>query len=323
MTANPFEIPGRASTDRPEVQAGLAVDTRVREPKGLYRPVALVLCGGGARGALEVGFYQALAELQIPIDMVIGSSVGALNGAFIAAGLPPGKLAELWCDIHRRDIAKLHWEGLLHPRRLTGLWSLEPLRELLEETLPVFTFEELALPLTITTTDIQTTQAVYWSESGNLVDPVLASMSIPGLFSPVVIGGHQYVDGAIANNVPLDRVLAQGARTALFALCTCCTPVTMPVSGLVDVLTRSFMAALNVKYQSDVRHYQSQLDLHVIEPRYGREVGLLDFTHTRDLIMAGYRETMEYFSTLKFDLPFKVEQPLASKDVTSHCAEQE
>ncbi len=322
MTANLFEIPGCVSTDRPEGQAGLAPETRVRVPKGLCRPVALVLCGGGARGAMEVGFYQALAELQIPIDMVIGSSVGALNGAFIAAGVPPEKLAELWCGIRRRDIAKLNWKGLLHPSRLTGLWLLEPLRELMEAALPVFTFEELALPLTITTTDIQTTQAVYWSGSGNLVDPVLASMSIPGLFSPVVIGGRQYVDGAIANNVPLDRTLAQGARTALFALCTCCTPAAMPVSGLVHVLTRSFMAALNVKYQSDVRHYQSQLDLHVIEPRYGREVGLLDFTHTRELITAGHRETMEYFSTLEFDLNAEVERSPACSNIASYCVKQ-
>ncbi|MDE2024686.1 MAG: patatin-like phospholipase family protein, partial [Gammaproteobacteria bacterium] len=263
--------------------------------------VPLVLCGGGARGVMEVGFYQALVELQIPINKMIGSSVGALNGAFIAAGMPPEKLAELWCGVRRRNLTKLNWKGLLHPRRLTGLWSLEPLRQLLEETLPVFTFEELVLPFTITTTDIQTTQAVYWSGSGNLVDPVLASMSIPGLFSPVVIGGRQYVDGAIANNVPLDQTLAQGARTALFALCTCCTPAAMPVSGLVNVLTRSFMAALNVKYQSDVRHYQSQLDLHVIESRYGREVGLLDFTHTRELIAAGYHETLEYFSKLNLN----------------------
>ncbi len=230
MITNLFEIPECVSTDRPEGQAGLAPDARVREPKGLCRPVALVLCGGGARGAMEVGFYQALAELQIPIDMVIGSSVGALNGAFIAAGVPPEKLAELWCGIRRRDIAKLNWKGLLHPSRLTGLWSLEPLRQLLKETLPV--------------------------------------------------------------------------------------------SGLVHVLTRSFMAALNVKYQSDVRHYQSQLDLHVIEPRYGREVGLLDFTHTRELITAGYRETMEYFSTLKFDLNAEVERSPACRNIASYCVKQ-
>ena len=319
MAANLFEMPGCASGSRLVNKADPAADVSLTERTALRRPVALVLCGGGARGAMEVGFYQALVELQIPIDMVIGSSVGALNGAFIAAGMPPGELAELWCGIRRRDIANVNWKGLLHPRRLTGLWLLEPLRELLEATLPVFTFEELALPLMITTTDIQTTQTVYWSESGDLVDPVLASMSIPGIFPPVVIAGHQYVDGAIANNVPLDRALAQGARTALFALCTCCTSATLPVSGIVNVLTRSFMAALNVKYQSDVRHYQDHLDLHVIEPRYGREVGLLDFTHTRELITAGYRETMEYFSKLNLNTVAKAGPSPLPKKTADNC----
>ncbi len=320
MAANPFEVPGCVTTDRSATRACPTAGAGVTEPKGLHRPVALVLCGGGARGAMEVGFYQALTELQIPIDRVIGSSVGALNGVFITAGMPPGKLAELWCNIRRRDIAKLNWNGLRHPRHLTGLWSLEPLRELLEEHLPVFTFEELKLPFMITTTDIQTTQAVYWSESGDLIEPVLASMSIPGLFAPIVINGHQYVDGAIANDVPLDQALAQGARTALFALCTCCTPLTTPVSGLVTVLTRSFMAALHMKYQSDVKHYQGQLDLHVIKPRYGREVGLLDFSHTRELIAAGYRETLEYFSTLKTGLATETGRSAALGNITNHCA---
>lgn len=321
MATNPCEIPGCANASRLVTQAGSAADAGLidLDRTTLPRPVVLVLCGGGARGAMEVGFYQALVELRIPIDRVIGSSVGALNGAFIAAGLPPGKLAELWCGIRRRDIAKANWKDLLHPRRLTGLWSLEPMRELLEATLPVFTFEELALPLTLTTTDIQTTQTVYWSESGDLVGPVLASMSIPGLFPPVVIAGHQYVDGAIANNVPLDRALDQGARTALFALCTCCTPAILPVSGLVNILTRSFMAALNVKYQSDVKHYRDRLDLHIIEPRYGQEVGLLDFSHTRELITAGYRETMEYFSRLNLGVAAKIEPCPLSKNTVDDC----
>ncbi|OYV52428.1 MAG: hypothetical protein B7X10_00045 [Burkholderiales bacterium 21-58-4] len=319
MAANLFEMSGCASGNRLVNKTDPAAGNHLTERTALRQPVALVLCGGGARGAMEVGFYQALVELQILIDRVIGSSVGALNGAFIAAGMPPGKLAELWCGIRRRDIAKVNWKGLLHPRRLTGLWLLEPLRELLEATLPVFTFEELALPLTITTTDIQTTQAVYWSESGDVVDPVLASMSIPGIFPPVVIAGHQYIDGAIANNVPLDRALAQGARTALFALCTCCASATQPVFGLVNVLTRSFMAALNVKYQSDVRHYQGRLDLHVIEPRYGREVGLLDFSHTRELITAGYHETLEYFSKLNPGTVAKAGPSPPSKNTADNC----
>ena len=119
--------------------------------------------------------------------------------------------------------------------------------------------------------------------------------------------------------MPLDRALDQGARTALFALCTCCAPAIQPVSGLVNILTRSFMAALNVKYQSDVKHYRDRLDLHIIEPRYGREVGLLDFNHTRELITAGYRETLEYFSRLHRGVAAKIEPCPLSKNTVDDC----
>ena len=67
----------------------------MRTIRDIESPTALVLCGGGSRGALEVGFYRAVRELGLPVDMVLGSSIGALNGACIASGMPPDELADL------------------------------------------------------------------------------------------------------------------------------------------------------------------------------------------------------------------------------------
>lgn len=89
------------------------------------RKVALVLCGGGSRGALELGFYRALVELGVPIDLIVGSSVGALNGAFIAAGESADRMSVLWRSIRFRDLFGLNWRALLSPRRRQHLWQFQ------------------------------------------------------------------------------------------------------------------------------------------------------------------------------------------------------
>lgn len=154
-------------------------------------PVALILCGGASRGALEVGLYRAVEELGLRIDLVVGSSIGALNGAYIVAGVPADELARLWLSIRRRDVIHWNWKGLFRPRLNPGLYTLDPLRELLRRTLPATRFEDLAIPLTITTTDLQLGKAVHWRGPGDIIEPLVASRSLPVFFPPVRIGDHQ------------------------------------------------------------------------------------------------------------------------------------
>ena len=125
----------------------------------MQSPVALILCGGGSRGALEVGFYRALRELGLPLDFIIGSSIGALNGAFIAGGMPPDDLAALWRGFRREHGIRWNLRWLLGPRRRPGLFALDPLRDLLRRTLPATRFENLAVPFSIVTTDLQSGKA--------------------------------------------------------------------------------------------------------------------------------------------------------------------
>lgn len=261
----------------------------------IVSPVALVLCGGGSRGALEVGFYRAVCELGLPVDLVIGSSIGALNGAFIAAGMPPGELARLWLKVRRQNVMRWNWKGLFRLRRDPGLYMLDPLRELLRRTLPATRFEDLVLPLTITTTDLQLGKAVYWSGSGDLIEPLIASLSLPAFFSPVRIGDHQFVDGSFANNVPLDQAAALGTRHALMIECVCCQRVPATFTRLLGVLERSLSIAFDGKYSIDLEHAGKSMQLHVVRPELQLDVGLLDFRHTAELIDAGYRQTLEYF----------------------------
>ena len=262
----------------------------------LTPPIAAVLCGGGARGALEVGFYRALVDLGIRIDYLVGSSVGALNGAAIAAGLSPEALVEIWEHIDRKDIASPNWRGWLRPWRCSGAYTLEPLRRLVQRVLPVSRFERLVTPLTIVTTDLTTGRPAYWERSGDLIEPLIASMSLPGVFPPVELAGRPHVDGAITNNLPVDRACALGAQSTVSILCTCCPAPRMPPRHALGVLKRSFLVSLDYLSNDNLERYRSRgMRVHIVQPRFAVDVGLLDFRYTWDLIEVGYEQTLEYF----------------------------
>lgn len=269
----------------------------IRDTMKTPSPVALVFCGGGSHGAMEVGFYQAIQELGLPVNLVIGSSIGALNGACIAAGMPAAEMAQIWRSIRRRDVARFTPRGVFTPRRHPAFLSLDPLRQLLRKVLPVTRFEDLVIPLTVVTTDLQRGQPVYWSGAGDIIEPLIASMSLPGVFPPVEIDGHQFVDGGIANNVPLDKAVEQGAQTILMVYCTCCEASPRPFRGLVPILMRSFSIALDRKFSAELERFGTLVRVHSVQPRFPREIDLLDFRYTEELIEIAYRQTLEYFST--------------------------
>lgn len=259
---------------------------------------ALVLCGGGARGAMQVGFYQAIVELGLSFDLVIGSSVGALNGAMIAADMPPDELAQLWRGLRKRDVLAWNWRGLRG--EAGGLYTFAPLRCLLHEVLPVRCFEELKYPLVITTTNLQTGQPCYHERQGELIEPVIASMSLPGAFPPVWIAGHQHVDGGVADNVPFDKALNRGARELLMISCTCCPQNSTALASPLKILLRSFMIALDTKYQCSLQQHRSRgIHVQLVRPHFSQSVGLLDFDQTDALIELGYRETLATFRALR------------------------
>jgi len=268
----------------------------VRRGVEIRSPVALVLCGGGSRGAMEVGFYRAIRDLGVPVDFIIGSSIGALNGACLGAGMRPEKVAELWCNFRRREALRIKLRGLLAPWRYAAFFDLDPLRRRLREVLPVTRFEDLPVPLIVVTTDLQEGKPVYWSETGDIVEPVIASMSLPGVFAPVEMEGCQFVDGGIANNVPLDKAVELGARTILMIRCTCCEPSLKPFRGIARVLVRSFSIALERKFAAELEHFRALVQVHSVQPRFPHEIDLLDFRYSGELIDAAYRQTIEYFT---------------------------
>ncbi len=252
---------------------------------------ALVLCGGGSRGAVEVGLYRALVELRIPIDLVVGTSVGAINGAAIAAGLSPDHLAQLWRGLRRRDVVRFNRQLFWKLVWADSLFDHRPLGRFLERNLPVRRFEELRIPLIVTGTDFGTGRSVYWRR-GDLVDAIMASVAMPGLFPPQVVGGVQLVDGGITDNVPIDVAVAEGADTVIVMLCACCERVSGPVRGLFAILRRALAIAVDRKYHVEVERYAGSADLVVLEPPLDRAIDLLDFSHSDELIEQGYARAL-------------------------------
>jgi NTE family protein len=184
--------------------------------RGPYE-VAFVLGGGGILGAHEVGMLRALAESSIEPDIILGTSVGAINGALFAANPTADgvrRLSQLWRDSH---VAGVSAGALLRrittlARTGTHLQSLEEVRQHLADALPVERVEELAVPFQCVAASIERA-AEHWFVDGALIDVVLASCAVPGILPPVKIGDEHFIDGGIVNSIPVARAVAVGAKT--------------------------------------------------------------------------------------------------------------
>ncbi len=154
--------------------------------------IGLVLGGGGAKGAAEVGVLKVLEELEIPIDCIAGTSIGAILGGLYATGYRAEQLDSLF---------------------RSGLWMTDNVLDLLDrltETEEWVDFDELPIPFRCVAADFDTQQEVVF-RNGNLARAMRASMAIPGVYKPVLVDGKTLVDGGMVNNLPVDVVRAMGA----------------------------------------------------------------------------------------------------------------
>jgi NTE family protein len=177
---------------------------------------AFVLGGGGLLGAVEVGMLRALLEAGVRPDLILGTSVGALNGALVAADPGPGvieRLVDLWHSaVTTGDV---YGDGAVRQVRRavrtgTHLHSSEPLRDRLAQELGDLSFAELAVPFQCCAASIERA-AEHWFTTGRVVDAVMASAAVPGLLSPAEVDGEHYLDGGIVNSVPVGRAVECGA----------------------------------------------------------------------------------------------------------------
>ncbi len=178
-------------------------------------PTAFVLGGGGLLGATEVGMLAALADAGIRPDLVLGTSIGAINGVFVAAD-PQGAASRLEA-VWRSDVIRTAFRGSIIgrlntlARSGTHLHANLPLRRLIEEHLPVLEFEDLAVPFQCVAACVERA-AAHWFHTGPIVPAVLASAAVPGLLPPVRIDDEHFFDGGLVHSIPVGRAVRLGAR---------------------------------------------------------------------------------------------------------------
>ncbi|MGH3170391.1 MAG: patatin-like phospholipase family protein [Trebonia sp.] len=179
--------------------------------------VAFVLGGGGLLGAHEVGMLRALSEAGIRPDLVVGTSIGAVNGVFVA--LDPAKAADRLGELWQGESLRVVFSETFLGRAVrlvksgTHLHSIEPLRRLLADSLsPARTFADLALPFHCVAASIEDASA-RWFSVGPLVSAVMASCAVPGLLPPVEVDGSHYFDGGLVDSIPVGRAVLLGATT--------------------------------------------------------------------------------------------------------------
>lgn len=167
--------------------------TRYSEPP---RPkIGLALGGGFARGIAHAGVLEVFDREGIPIHCITGCSAGAIAAAAYASGATPAEIARAGCAMRFGDVAR--WSLCR-----MGLVVSERMQRFLHRLLKVERFEEMRIPLGVIATDLCTGQVVRFRDSGDVVLPIRASCSYPGLFQPVRYGGRLLVDGAMSMEIP-------------------------------------------------------------------------------------------------------------------------
>ena len=231
---------------------------------------AFVLGGGGALGAVEVGMLGALLERDITPDLVLGTSVGALNGAFVAQDPTPDvvdRLTGLWETVAASSREVYGDRPLRAVRRAvatgTHVWSAKPLATRLREELGEVTFADLAVPLQVCAAHIERA-AEHWFDTGDVVDAVVASAAVPGLLPPKEIEGEHYLDGGIVNSVPVARAHQLGAtRVFVLQVGRMERPLSAPRRPW-DVARVSFEIARRHRFNREMSELPESVEAHVL-----------------------------------------------------------
>ena len=264
------------------------------------RRVAFVLSGGGSLGALQVGMLQALFDAGIRPDMLVGTSVGAVNAAWVGAWPDPegiNKLAEIWRGLKRDDVFPLGWTaamGLLG--RGKHLISNHGLRTIIETHMPYQRIENAIVPVHLVATELKSGKAVVLS-SGEVVPALLASCAIPGVFPPVSIGKRELVDGGVANHTPIAAAIERGAEQ-IYVL-----PIGYPwlheePTNALGMALQALARLVEQRVEQEIAMYEKTAEIFTVPAMEPIAVSPADFSHTAELIERGHASSVKLLETI-------------------------
>ena len=235
-----------------------------------------------------------LAELidrGIRADRVYGASVGAVNAASYAAdptvdGIK--RLEEIWVHLRPDDIfpkTRVHGPWMFFQQR-DAVYSNQGLRKVLESALEIDRIEDTVVPLEVVATSL-TDGSERWFSSGPIVDSVLASAAIPGIFPPVSIDGELFIDGGVVNNVPIRRAVADGATTVYVLLCSPSRHEPQPTKRPLEAVISAFFTSVHSRFARELEELRDQAHLVVFNGTGRVTDDFRDFGSSPAMIEAG------------------------------------
>jgi NTE family protein len=202
------------------------------------KKIGLALSGGGSRGYAHIGFLKVLAEHNIPVDYIAGTSIGSVVGGALASGMSAAEIESMGKQVR--------WRNLMRPSfSPIALLSNAPMGRFLEHHFPVSKFEEMKIPFAAVTCDLKTAECVVMKDGGDVITAIRASCAVPAVFAPIKSGGRILVDGGVMVPLPVDAVKEMGADIviAVDLLSSGATFKTSPATAM-GMLFRSAMILL-------------------------------------------------------------------------------
>lgn len=236
----------------------------------------IVLSGGGTRGFSHLGVLQALNEAGIYPDAVSGTSAGAIAGVFYAEGYKPSEILKIFAGNKRSD-----YLSFTVPK--DSLMEMSGLYRILNKYISSRNFKDLKIPLFVTATDLNHGKPRYFS-SGELIDVIIASCSLPVLFKPIIIDDIEYLDGGIMDNFPVSPL----QKKCKFLIGSHANPIGYreKLTGILSIAERTFYLSV----ASQIINKIGKLDL-FIDPVDLKDYNILDPSKANEIYSIGYEET--------------------------------
>ena len=243
--------------------------------------LGIVLSGGAARGFAHTGVLKSLHEHDFFPDVVAGVSAGSIVGAFYADGYSPDEILGFFT--HKRM-----FEFIRLTKPTNGFFRMTGLKDVLEKNLRAKKFEDLQKPFWVSLTNFGTGKPEYVN-SGNLIEAILASSSIPAVFEPVKIGENYYVDGGVADNLPLQPIKDK-CKKIIGVYVNPIGTIDKP-EGILHTAFRTFHLSISAK----TMHKINEFSLY-IEPEDLSKFSLIDVEKGQEMFEIGYKATNEILS---------------------------
>ena len=268
-------------------------------PRKTQPKVAFVLSGGASLGAIQVGMLRALYERDITPDLIVGTSAGALNGAYIASrpqtSATADRLAAIWRELRRGQVFPVN--------PLTGLLGflgardhLVPesgLRRLIERHVQCPELAEFPIPLHVVAVDVVSGHELRLSH-GPVLDAVLASAAIPGVLRPVSWEGRALMDGGVANNTPISHAVELGAERIYVLPTGHACSLDAPPHGALAMALHAISLLTHRRLIDDIERHRADAHLIVMPPPCPLNIQPIDFAHADELIDVALLDAREF-----------------------------